>query len=769
MKLAYLPVFCSDTPRVTNLTQPWLFKLATHAAGFYFDMSGERELMEFRVFDWFQLPITGQQWNDFGFDAGDHVIPMVASGLHVDLGPYDHFVFVIDKADAHLAATRPSDRKYTYMGAQDADPSILCHELGHQFNSNHANLDTPNGPEEYGDNFCIMGAEGGKYSYTEPALNFTNYVGQSLWRYCSQCMAMFYDGYATKGRCAGAPPGGRIGGLKGHKAAGYMFVLPHDIPGSGQNNWRYCKFCQSMFFDGYPDKGACAGNPSGGHAAEGFMFVLPHDVVDTGQTEWRYCERCHGMFFNGYPSKGACPAGPGGHKAAGYNFSLPHDIPDHATDGPGMVAPNIGACGWLDLGSQSVSRDLGPILRSRPSETVVELAPLRGAPPNGYSGTPVCGWGDGLLPARSGQRLIIEYRSRDGRDRGLPTTDTGAPGFVVVHQTSGSGRGTSSLQIAALPLEQGATTYLDPGGLDVTVASFDPGRNTVLVRVRSEPWPPPPGQANWRYCRKCQAMFYDGYPTKGLSPKSGVHAAAGWNFVLQHDIPAPGQNNWRYCVKCQTLYFDGYPHSGRCVGQGHVADGYNYVIPHDVAGPGQSSWRYCTNCQLMFFDGYPQKGVCPQGGPHTPAGYDFNLPHDAPGPGQADWRFCSKCESLFFDGFPDKGFCPAGGPHTAAGYNFRLPHDVPGPGQDAWRFCRNCQGLYYDGYPTKGTCPAAGHQAAGFNFVLQHDVAGAGQSNWRFCSKCNSMYFDGYPTKGVCPAGGPHTAAGYNFMLDHKP
>ncbi len=769
MKLAYLPVFCSDTPRVTNLTQPWLFKLATHAAGFFFDMSGERELMEFRVFDWFQLPVTSQQWNDWGFDAGDHVVPMVASGLHVDLAPYDHFVFVIDKTDAHLAATRPSDRKYTYMGAQDVDAAILCHELGHQYNSNHANLDTPAGPEEYGDSFCIMGAEGAKFSYTEPSLNFTNLVGQSLWRYCMQCMALFYDGYSTKGVCPGAGPLGRIGGLKGHKAAGYMFVLPHDIPGPGQNNWRYCKFCQSMFFDGYSDKGKCAGSPSGGHVAEGYMFVLPHDIVDTGQAEWRYCDRCHSMFFNGYPTKGVCAAGPGGHKAEGYNFSLPHDIPDHATAGPGMVAPNLGACNWLDLFNQNVGRDLGPILRSRPSETVVELAPLRGAPTNGYIGTPVCGWGDGLLPARSGQRLLIEYRSRDGRDRGLPTTDTGAPGFLVIHQASGSGTGTSSLQIASIPVEVGATTYLDPGGLDVTVASYDAGRNTVIVRVRSEPWPPPLGQANWRYCRKCQSMFYDGYASKGLCPKGGVHAAAGWNFVLQHDISGPGQNNWRYCVKCQTLYFDGYSHSGRCMGQGHVAAGFNYVIPHDVPGPGQSSWRYCTKCQMMFFDGYPRKGVCPQGGAHTPAGFDFNLPHDAPGPGQADWRFCSKCEGLYFDGLEDKGNCPAGGPHTAAGYNFRLPHDAPGSGQDAWRFCRNCQGLYYDGYPTKGTCPASGHQAAGFNFVLEHDMTGPGQSNWRFCSKCNSMYFDGYPTKGVCPAGGPHSAAGYNFMLRYKP
>ena len=766
MKLAYLPVSVSDSPRVTSLTQPWLFKLATHAAGFYFDMSGERELMEFRVFDWCQLPITSLQWNNFGFDAGDRVIPMVASALHVDLGPYDHFVFVIDKADAKLAATRPSDRKYTYMGAQDASPAILCHELGHQYNSNHANLDTPSGPLEYGDDFCIMGAEGAKYSYSEPTLNFTDQVGQSLWRYCTQCMAMFYDGYSDKGRCPGAPPGGRIGGLLGHKAAGFMFELPHDIPGPGQNNWRYCQNCHSMFYDGYPQKGACAANAAG-HVAQGYMFVLQHDVIDTGQNNWRYCERCHTLFFDGYPTKGVCPAGAGGHKAAGYNFTLPHDIPAHNADGPGMVAPNLGACGWLDLGNQNAARDVGPVLRARPAEAVLELAPLRGAPLGGYTGTPVIGWADNLLPQRPGQRLMIEYRSRDGRDRALPTTDTGAPGYVVIHQTSGSGNGTSSLRIASLPVENGATTFVDSGAVNVTVASYDAGRNTVLLRLRSEPWPPPPPQANWRYCRKCQAMFYDGFPTKGVCPKGGVHAAAGWNFVLPHDAPGPGQNNWRYCVKCQNLHFDGFAHSGRCPVQGHVAAGFNYVLPHD-SGPGQNNWRYCTKCQLLFFDGYPTKGICPQGGPHTANGFNFNLLHDAPGNGQPDWRFCSKCDSLFYDGFPDKGACGAGGAHTAAGYNFRLSHDAPGPGQTDWRFCRNCQGIYYDGFATKGTCPAAGHLAAGYNFVLNHDAPAPGQADWRFCTKCNSMYFDGYPTKGFCPAGGPHTAAGFNFVLDHK-
>jgi hypothetical protein len=772
MKLAYLLVSCSDTPRVTNLTQPWVFRLATFAAGYFFDMSGERELMEFRVLDWFQLPVTSKQWNDWGFDAGDHVVPMVSAGLHVDLAGYDHFVFVIDKDDAHLAATRPSDRKYTYAGAQDLTEALLCHELGHQYNSNHANLQTSHGVEEYGDAFCIMGAEGAKYSYTEPKLDFTNFVGQSQWRYCSQCHELFFDGYPNKGTCPGAPRLGRLGGLRGHRAAGFMFVLPHDVPGPGQNNWRYCNLCHCMFFDGYPTKGVCPANLARtGHVAAGYMFVLPHDVADLGQPSWRYCDACQAMFFDGYTAKGVCPASTGGHHAAGFNFSLPHDLPDHSAAGPGMVAPNLGACGWLDLGTSNVARELGSILRSRPSEMIVELAPLRGAPPPGYSGAPVCGWADDLLLGHPGQRLIVEYRSRDGHDRGLPNTDTGAPGFLTIHETSGTGTGTSSIRIGALPVELGATTYLDSGGMDVTIAAYDAGRNTVMVRLRSDPWPPRPGQANWRYCRKCQAMFYDGYPSKGSCPSGTEHAAAGLNFVLQHDVPGPGQTGWRYCIKCQALHFDGYYEStGRCPVAGHVAAGFNFTLRHDVPDPGQDAWRFCSKCQGMFYDGYPTKGVCAQGGAHSAAGFNFNLPHDAPGDGQDAWRFCSKCQGMFYDGYRAKGACPQGGGHKAAGYDFRLTHDMAGDDsrQTDWRYCRNCQGLFFDGYETKGICPATGHQAAGFNFTLPHDVVGPGQTDWRFCFKCYEMYYDGYPTKGSCPAGDAHSAAGFNFVLNHR-
>ncbi len=775
MKLAYLLLSCSDVPRVTNLTQAWVFKLATHAAGYYFDMSGERELMEFRVFDWFQLPVTDLQWENWGFGAGNNVVPMVAAGLQVDLSPYDHFVLVIDKADSHGGATTP-DRKFTHLAAADFDAAILCHELGHQFGSNHANLAVPGGIEYYGDSFCIMGAEGVKFSYQEPTLNFPNMVGQGNWRFCMRCSELFFDGYPSKGVCPGQPVTGGGAGSRAHRAFGSMYLLPHDVPGPGQNNWRYCSLCFCMFYDGYPTKGVCPANPAKtGHVASGYMFMLQHDVVDTGQLSWRFCEACFAMFYDGAPAKGKCPARDTGHLASGFNFTLLHDIPDHESAGPGMVASNLEACGWLDPTQEHVGRDLGAALRSRPARMDLELIALRGAATTNYAGVfPMVGWGDDLMPLRPGERFLMEYRSRDGRDKGLPPTDLGAPGFLVMHALTGSGTSSSSVRISYMPVELRGTLYVDDAAMEVNILTFDRLQGTVSVELKSDPWPPPPGQTNWRYCRKCQSMFYDGYAAKGACPVGGSHVASGYNFVLQHDaffkVYDVQQDKWRYCDKCFALHFDGYATSGHCAVQGHVASGLNFSLRHDVNDPGQDQWRYCSKCSYMFFDGYPDKGVCPQGGGHTASGFNFNLPHDVPGDGQDQWQYCSKCHSMFYNGYPTKGVCPQGGEHLAAGYDFRLPHDVPEDNsrQQNWRFCRNCFGLFYEGFEPDGVCPASGHRARGYNFFLQHDSPGDGQAAWRFCSQCYQMFYDGYPTKGTCPVGGPHTAAGFDFRLYHR-
>jgi hypothetical protein len=118
---------------------------------------------------------------------------------------------------------------------------------------------------------------------------------------------MFYDGYPNKGLCAG-------GGAH-ENVRSYDFFLPYDVPGTpnDQAGWRYCQKCHAMFYDGDPDKGRCPGG--NGHVAQdgSFLFTLPHDQPETGnsQSDWRKCHLCHAMFYDGYPDKGHCEgAGP---------------------------------------------------------------------------------------------------------------------------------------------------------------------------------------------------------------------------------------------------------------------------------------------------------------------------------------------------------------------------------------------------------------------------------------------------------------------------
>ncbi len=99
----------------------------------------------------------------------------------------------------------------------------------------------------------------------------------------------------------------------------------------------------------------------------------------------------------------------------------------------------------------------------------------------------------------------------------------------------------------------------------------------------------------------------------------------------------PNQLDWRFCKQCNSLFFNGFPTKGRCpAGRSHRAQGHNFSLPHDipVAGSAQADWRFCHKCHAMFFDGFPTTGHCPAGGGHAAAGFNFvlrfqgNLEHD---------------------------------------------------------------------------------------------------------------------------------------------
>jgi hypothetical protein len=133
--------------------------------------------------------------------------------------------------------------------------------------------------------------------------------------------------------------------------------------------------------------------------------------------------------------------------------------------------------------------------------------------------------------------------------------------------------------------------------------------------------------------------------------------------------PHKDQANWRWCHKCQGMYFAGNPalHCPAGGAHDHTGSG-NYRISQNMTVPyGQTNWRWCRKCQGMYFGGNPGSH-CPAGGAHDDTGSgDYNLVHDSGDfAGQSNWRWCHKCQGLYFAGI-NAGHCPAGGGHDHTG------------------------------------------------------------------------------------------------------
>jgi hypothetical protein len=190
-------------------------------------------------------------------------------------------------------------------------------------------------------------------------------------------------------------------------------------------------------------------------------------------------------------------------------------------------------------------------------------------------------------------------------------------------------------------------------------------------------------QNAWRYCQKCHVLFYDGYADKGVCKAGGGHIAQGFMFYLPWNIssadPNTTQDQWRYCGKCHALFYDGYTPKGVCpAGDGHEAAGWTFIVPHDVGASAnmQDEWRFCDKCHSMFYDGYTPKGVCPAGDEHHAQGFMFDLPHDIPDTLHFD------ANSIVMDGVPVGGNAhlaiERGGTYTFSGHF----HDAGWPSYD---------------------------------------------------------------------------------------
>jgi len=132
--------------------------------------------------------------------------------------------------------------------------------------------------------------------------------GQSGWKWCNKCQVLFYAGNSPSdpNRLGLCPAGGT------HNESGSEnYNLPSS--GSGQSGWRWCIDCQALFYSGI-NFGVCPTRVRTSHAETGSDNYVLSNSGD-GQSNWRWCKKCQGLFFAGV-NLGVCPVG-GAHDDSG--------------------------------------------------------------------------------------------------------------------------------------------------------------------------------------------------------------------------------------------------------------------------------------------------------------------------------------------------------------------------------------------------------------------------------------------------------------------
>ncbi len=142
-----------------------------------------------------------------------------------------------------------------------------------------------------------------------------NLGGENGWRHCYRCRSLFYGGPGD----SPCPGGGQ------HYAFGSSDYVLNLGGGRGEGGWRYCNKCQGLhyaFDSTFP--GVC---PAGG-------FHLPDDhwkyrlAVDVGgevagQSNWHRCSNCQSVYFRGASAIGICPTGEGHSPDLSVRYKIP--------------------------------------------------------------------------------------------------------------------------------------------------------------------------------------------------------------------------------------------------------------------------------------------------------------------------------------------------------------------------------------------------------------------------------------------------------------
>ena len=157
-------------------------------------------------------------------------------------------------------------------------------------------------------------------------------------------------------------------------------------------------------------------------------------------------------------------------------------------------------------------------------------------------------------------------------------------------------------------------------------------------------------------------------------------ATVGWRLTGAAEAAGSTQVGWRWCDKCEGMFYaQASAGMGVCPAGGHHSTSgsahYSATIGEDVSGRQQGGWRWCHKCEGFFYArASAGMGVCPAGGHHDATGsghYAAIIGEDATVGDcsqQGGWRWCHKCEGMFYArASAGMGVCPAHGTHDASG------------------------------------------------------------------------------------------------------
>ena len=149
-------------------------------------------------------------------------------------------------------------------------------------------------------------------------------------------------------------------------------------------------------------------------------------------------------------------------------------------------------------------------------------------------------------------------------------------------------------------------------------------------------------QQPWRWCKKCQGLsWWEGLPASKC-PAGGLHVQSSslpyYMYYSWDEGPSYWwQDQWRWCRRCQELSYNGGV-LGWCPAGGRHdhAGSYNYFMSHDnpyLYVPRQNGWRFCEKCMGLFYGPGQDASWCPQADRHraSASSFDYQLRYDPHG------------------------------------------------------------------------------------------------------------------------------------------